>query len=761
MIWLQIVVHLLSFSLCLCLCSDSRGNSVTWWILYQQKTTPFTHFYVDSSSKSFKTAAIHYPEKDNSVLSRAILSITKAESEYIIYSNDLINARTIAHDLKYPTYSKWMHGIIGTDSHWSSGMWILHNNLFFPPTKESTLTKPGSKAWYMATVGDSEADIFYICLSVAHKEEMENIFINVMAGNPFIITKHVNEQSFVNSYLTEMASEKSSAVFESAIKFAVNCMYADQSNITEHCLFKHTMNTKITILTRPRGLIYHSQTFCYAGQSRSMTSLMALERTALLKYELTESIFTIPDQDNKNGMSSSTCFGQDIAVNRESVAIMICVHDSGLFNELSNSIQTSKWACPVVSSIHNDSRSHTATSDKFCSFDKCGGSKKMIQAEELKVKLNKNPLTKNFKMAEWFHKMRLDLELKDKINIPSTSRQHRRPNQLINLIHSDDIKRYLVNNNNAVLGLFCQHGCRFCQAAKENMIRLRRILPINTLDIVLVNVRHPGVPPALSVPWTPFIRFKDFGSDEWKDYEDRKYDIKSIFSFLHKSMASERFPVEEYENTTTTDDENKDNRNTSFSFTHGHHDYRPTHNIYSRVKRKVDPSFMNKHVWQYSTIDNINEQDAIDQFERVKADKKLIPDFSIKKRKEHSFIVTTNRLNTQQELDAISTNIYAECISNNPDCLKGQSNLLLPKQIDVMDFNTSVALVHLTLRRSRVREDLIVIECVFDREGNFHVGGSITKSGFKLGHFDQIHLKTKRSCSKEVAVPDGTCSTES
>lgn len=55
---------------------------------------------------------------------------------------------------------------------------------------------------------------------------MGNIFINVMAGNPFIITKHVNEQSFVNSYLTEMASEKSSAVFESAIKFAVVNIYS-------------------------------------------------------------------------------------------------------------------------------------------------------------------------------------------------------------------------------------------------------------------------------------------------------------------------------------------------------------------------------------------------------------------------------------------------------------------------------------------------------------------------------------------------------
>ena len=30
--------------------------------------------------------------------------------------------------------------------------------------------------------------------------------------------------------------------------------------------------------------------------------------------------------------------------------------------------------------------------------------------------------------------------------------------KVINLIYSKDIKRYLVNNNNAVLGLFCQHG---------------------------------------------------------------------------------------------------------------------------------------------------------------------------------------------------------------------------------------------------------------------------------------------------------------
>ena len=83
---------------------------------------------------------------------------------------------------------------------------------------------------------------------------------------------------------------------------------------------------------------------------------------------------------------------------------------------------------------------------------------------------------------------------------------------------------------------------------------------------------------------------------------------------------------------------------------------------------------MNKHVWQYATIDNIKLKDAIDKFESVKSDRRLIPNSSIRKRKEHSFIVTTNRMNTQLELDAISTNIYAECISNNPDCLKGKSN---------------------------------------------------------------------------------------
>ena len=170
---------------------------------------------------------------------------------------------------------------------------------------------------------------------------------------------------------------------------------------------------------------------------------------------------------------------------------------------------------------------------------------------------------------------------------------------------------------------------------------------------------------------------------------------------------------------------------------------------------------MNKHVWQYTTIDNIKLQDAIDQFEIVKSNKKLIPAFG--KRKYHSFIVTTNRMDTQKELDAISTNIYAECISNNPDCIKGKSNFQLPKQINVMTFNTSVALVQLTLRLCDVPEDLVVTECVFGLEGNFHVGGSITKSGFKLRHFDKIDLERKRSCIDDVAVtpPDGTCSTES
>ena len=171
---------------------------------------------------------------------------------------------------------------------------------------------------------------------------------------------------------------------------------------------------------------------------------------------------------------------------------------------------------------------------------------------------------------------------------------------------------------------------------------------------------------------------------------------------------------------------------------------------------------MNKHVWQHTTIDNIKLQDAIDQFESVKSNKKIIPDSSIGKRREHSFIVTTNRMDTQLELDAITNNIYAECISNNPDCRKGISSFQSPEPINVMIFNTSVALVHLTLRPSNVREKLIVIECVFDLEGNFHVGGSITKSGFKLGHFDQIHLKRKRSCIEDappVTPPDGTCST--
>lgn len=52
----------------------------------------------------------HYPERNDSVLSRVVASVThNNDAEYVIYSSDLINVKDIAAKFSIPTYSKWMH----------------------------------------------------------------------------------------------------------------------------------------------------------------------------------------------------------------------------------------------------------------------------------------------------------------------------------------------------------------------------------------------------------------------------------------------------------------------------------------------------------------------------------------------------------------------------------------------------------------------------------------------------------------------------
>jgi hypothetical protein len=79
---------------------------------------------------------------------------------------------------------------------------------------------------------------------------------------------------------------------------------------------------------------------------------MALERTSLLKYELTRSIFTIPDQDDKNGMLSTTCFGQNIAANRKSVAIILNIRGNHhKINSLSEEKTTIEYNQSMIGNI--------------------------------------------------------------------------------------------------------------------------------------------------------------------------------------------------------------------------------------------------------------------------------------------------------------------------------------------------------------------------------------------------------------------------
>lgn len=80
-----------------------------------------------------------------------------------------------------------------------------------------------------------------------------------------------------------------------------------------------TTGAGINVFTRPRGMIKHSTTFCYDDQSLSVFDFLKLEKSSTLKFGFTHSIFALSDN------SGTTCFGQDVAANAETVAVMVCI----------------------------------------------------------------------------------------------------------------------------------------------------------------------------------------------------------------------------------------------------------------------------------------------------------------------------------------------------------------------------------------------------------------------------------------------------
>ncbi|OPL33776.1 hypothetical protein AM593_06648, partial [Mytilus galloprovincialis] len=266
----------------------------------------------------------HYPEKVDSVLSRVLSSvIDQNEAEYIIYSSDLINVKDIAAKTSIPTYSKWMHGILGTVSSWNSGFWILHNNLLFPALTNGALAVPGSKAWYATTVGDSSADLFYICLTADNKGNITEMLTSIMAGNPFIYKRKLHDYYFLQPYLKEVRSLQTSFGYEMSAALFLDCMYTSNINVSTNCLFTYAVTTGagINVFTRPRGMIKHSSAFCYDDESISLFDFLKLEKGSTLKSGFSHTMFAFSDKTDSSA-SGITCFGQDIAANAETAAVM-------------------------------------------------------------------------------------------------------------------------------------------------------------------------------------------------------------------------------------------------------------------------------------------------------------------------------------------------------------------------------------------------------------------------------------------------------
>lgn len=80
-----------------------------------------------------------------------------------------------------------------------------------------------------------------------------------------------------------------------------------------------TTGVGISVFTRPRGMIKHGSAFCYDDQSISRFDFLKLEKRSTLKSGFTHSMFALTDN------SGTTCFGQDVAANAETVAVMVSI----------------------------------------------------------------------------------------------------------------------------------------------------------------------------------------------------------------------------------------------------------------------------------------------------------------------------------------------------------------------------------------------------------------------------------------------------
>ncbi|XP_062589347.1 uncharacterized protein LOC134250998 [Saccostrea cucullata] len=327
------------------ICPSKNGTLVDWWIIYQQRSMPFFHFYVDSTSNS--DVSFHRPENPDSALARAVeLIINDVFPQYFTYSYDLINVMRVAKTLRFPTYGKWMQGILASDKSSEKGFWILHNNFLFPAFSNRQLQSPTSYSWKSATIGDSSEDLFYVCMSLENRVSLLDAVKSILAGNPFIYHKELTDMK-LEDYFTEIKERNHPFSLLASANTYMECLTATKEAKRYRCMYQFaTKNVEaIQVYTRPRGILQGGSRFCYNQQSNALFEFTSVANSDPTNIVSTNNMFVISDKMT-SGQYGVVCFGQDVAASSDTVSVMICGKLPGLWRTMVQSSMLTNWGCP-------------------------------------------------------------------------------------------------------------------------------------------------------------------------------------------------------------------------------------------------------------------------------------------------------------------------------------------------------------------------------------------------------------------------------
>ncbi|KAK3093473.1 hypothetical protein FSP39_016188 [Pinctada imbricata] len=546
-------------------CKSPQGTTVDWWILYQQSSMPFFHFYVDSFDGS--NILYHPPEEETSVLSQFMDSILTGEyKQYMIYSYDVINVRKIAESLHFPTMLKWMHGILAADNTLSSGVWLLHNNLLFPPFEARDLASPTSRIWYNTVLGDSSDNVFYICLSLDSNSDVKGVLDNILSGNPHILRSQLSPSFYGGKFAQSLLLQTSTFSLEESALLFMECLNATKDETLTKCLFRFSSkgDNPVTVITRSRGALKQSRGLCYDTSSLVTKNLVSVTNSNPETKGFTDmTTMFVLSNDPMTPAYGVTCFGQDVAEYSEIVTIMICVKLPTLHQELVKSSLFTNILCSgghqetentvsVTNAMKNELSSSlldgspSTDPDDSCNKYSCSS---IIESEDPEEEsMWKNPLLKSNKLSE----------IKEGIS-SNTQLQHQQQNSktLMKLRARDFVQRYETINF-----AFSYIDCRYCQLVKELFHGMSQ--DFTNCVFLIVDANMPTLPRHLRVPFTPLVRGRT--PDSWVNFVGEKHDILSLTSFLSMQLRGVQSESDYREEQQSTKDVKSNRRKRSLGY---------------------------------------------------------------------------------------------------------------------------------------------------------------------------------------------------